>query len=408
MPSFSYKAFNATGAVVSGVIDADSTEMAANLLFTKGYIPSQVLAQKTASDSGWWARIRRFGEKVPAKDLILFTKQFRSMMHAGVPLMRIFQVLEAQTRNKALKKAVANISRSIKEGSTLSIAMERNSHIFPPLYYNLVKAGEVSGSLPEVLARLVYIIEHEAKIKADIKSALQYPFMVTIALGIAFFVLLTFVIPKFASMFDRAGVALPLPTKIAMGMHQFLTTYWYLGLGGLIFAVVGLRYFLKTEQGQYLKDMLILRLPIAGPLFVKAVMSRFASIFAILQASGVPIMVSMKVLSGAIDNMAIAIEFDQIREQMQEGKGIAVPLSKAKYFTPMVIDMIAIGEESGNIEEMLNQVSVHYDDEVAYAVKGMSDAIGPILVVGLAAVVGFFALAIFLPMWDMTQVAGKQ
>jgi len=405
MPNFSYKAINAIGTTVSGVIEADSVDMAADLLFTRGYIPSHIKAQKAASESGWGARLRKMTSRVPSKDLILFTKQFRSMIHAGVPLMRIFQVLEAQTQNNALKKAIASIAKSIKEGSALSTAMERNSHIFSPLYYNLVNAGEVSGSLPEVLARLVYIIEHEAKIKADIKSALQYPFMVTIALVIAFFVLLTFVIPQFAVMFSKAGLTLPLPTKIAMEMYQFIFAYWYLGLGGLILLIVGLRYFLKTEQGQYLKDALLLRLPIVGPLFVKAIMSRFASIFAILQSSGVPIMVSMKVLSGAIGNKAIAVEFDQVREQMQEGKGIAVPLGKAKYFTPMVIDMIAIGEETGNIEEMLNQVSVHYDDEVAYAVKGMSDAIGPILIVGLAAVVGFFALAIFLPMWDMTKLA---
>ena len=405
MPSFSYKAFNAKGGAVSGVIEADNADMAAEQLFSKGYTPSEVQAQKVASSSGWLSKLQRIGEKVSSKDLILFTKQFRSMLHAGVPLMRAFQVLEAQTKNAALKRAVADISRHIREGSTLSTALERNSHIFPPLYYNLVKAGEVSGSLPEVLARLVYIIEHESKIKADIKSALQYPMMVTVALGVAFIVLLTFVIPQFVTMFGRAGLELPLPTKIAMGMHQVLSTYWYLALGGLIFIVAGLRYFLRTDQGQYVKDSLILRFPIVGQLFIKAIMSRFASIFAILQASGVPIMVSMKVLTGAIGNRAIAFEFERIRGQMEEGKGIAVPLSNAKYFTPMVIDMIAIGEESGNIEEMLNQVSVHYDDEVAYAVKGMSDAIGPILVVGLAAVVGFFALAIFLPMWDMTKMA---
>jgi type II secretory pathway component PulF len=405
MPSFSYKAFNASGATVTGVVEADSAEMAANTLFTKGYIPSTVKEQKAASTLGGMAWLRRLTDRVPAKDLILFTKQFRSMIHAGVPLMRILQVLEAQTQNNALKKAIANITKSIKEGATLNTAMERNSHIFSPLYHNLVKAGEISGSLPEVLARLVYIIEHEAKIKADIKAALQYPFMVTIALGIAFIVLLTFVIPQFVTMFGKAGLELPLPTRIAMGMYKFLAAYWYLGLGGLILLIAGLRYFLKTEQGQYMKDALILQLPIAGPLFVKAIMSRFASIFAILQSSGVPIMVSMKVLSGAIGNSAVAVEFDHVREQMQEGKGIAIPLSHAKYFTPMVIDMIAIGEESGNIEEMLNQVSVHYDDEVAYAVKGMSEAIGPILIVGLAAVVGFFALAIFLPMWDMTKMA---
>mgnify|MGYP001174001017 FL=1 len=405
MPTFNYKAFNASGAAVSGVVEAESQQMAADMLFAQGYVPSSVKEKVIDTGSGLWARLLKMTQRVPAKDLIIFTKQFRSMMHAGVPLMRLLQVLEAQTQNTALKRAIGDISESIKEGSTLHTAMERNSHIFSPLYYNLVKAGEVSGSVPEVLSRLVYIIEHEAKIKSDIKSALQYPMIVLIALVGAFFILLTFVVPKFASMFARSGLELPVPTQIALTLSKLINDYWYIGLGGLIALVVGLRYFLKTEQGQYLKDALLLKLPLVGPLFVKAIMSRFASIFAILQSSGVPIMVSMKVLSGAIGNQAVAVEFGKVRDQMHEGRGISVPLSQAKYFTPMVIDMIAIGEESGNLEEMLQQVAVHYDDEVAYSVKGMSDAIGPILIVGLAAVVGFFALAIFMPMWDMTKLA---
>ncbi|HQP29129.1 MAG TPA: type II secretion system F family protein [Syntrophales bacterium] len=405
MPTFNYKAFNASGAAVSGVVEAESQQMAADMLFAQGYVPSSVKEKVIDTGSGLWARLLKMTQRVPAKDLIIFTKQFRSMMHAGVPLMRLLQVLEAQTQNTALKRAIGDISESIKEGSTLHTALERNSHIFSPLYYNLVKAGEVSGSVPEVLSRLVYIIEHEAKIKSDIKSALQYPMIVLIALVGAFFILLTFVVPKFASMFARSGLELPVPTQIALTLSELINDYWYIGLGGLIALVVGLRYFLKTEQGQYLKDALLLKLPLVGPLFVKAIMSRFASIFAILQSSGVPIMVSMKVLSGAIGNQAVAVEFGKVRDQMHEGRGISVPLSQAKYFTPMVIDMIAIGEESGNLEEMLQQVAVHYDDEVAYSVKGMSDAIGPILIVGLAAVVGFFALAIFMPMWDMTKLA---
>ena len=277
----------------------------------KGYVPSKVTEKKAASESGWRARLRKITNRVPAKDLIIFTKQFRSMLRAGVPLMRLLQVLEAQAQNSTLRQAIANISSNIREGSTLHKAMEEHGHIFSPLYYNMVRAGEISGNVPEVLDRLVYIIEHEAKIKSDIKSALQYPFMVTIALFIAFFVLLTFVIPKFASMFDRAGLTLPLPTKIAMLMYKFISVYWYLGLGGLIVLVVGLRLFLKTDQGQYVKDALILNLPLVGPLFIKAIMSRFASIFAILQSSGVPIMVSMKVLSGAIGNRAIAARVQQ-------------------------------------------------------------------------------------------------
>ena len=407
MPSFAYKAVNPSGASISGVVEADSADAAADALFTKGYIPSKITPQKAAADSTWRKRLRRITSRVPKTDLILFTKQFRSMLHAGVPLMRLLQVLEAQTKNATLKQAIADMTRSIKEGSTLHAAMEKNDHIFSPLYCSLVSAGEASGSVPQVMERLIYIIEHEEKIKADIRSALQYPIIVTVALGIAFFVLLTFVIPKFVTMFGRAGLVLPLPTRIAMGLYQFISVYWYVGLGGLIFLIVGLRLFLRTDRGQYMKDTLLLRIPLAGPLFIKAIMSRFSSIFAILQSSGVPIMTAMKVLSGAIGNRAIAAEFDEVRERMQEGKGISGPLSQAKYFTPMVIDMIAIGEETGNIEEMLRQVSIHYDDEVSYAVKGMSDAVGPILVVGLAVVVGFFALAIFLPMWDLTKLTTR-
>ncbi len=404
MPHFSYKAVNAGGATISGTIEADSADSAAEALFTRGYVPSKITTQKAASESSWRNRLRRLASRVPKTDLIVFTKQFRSMLHAGVPLMRLLQVLEAQTKNTTLKQAIADMTRSIKEGSTLHAAMEKNGHIFSPLYCSMVGAGEASGSVPQVMERLIYIIEHEEKIKSDIKSALQYPILVTVALIIAFIVLLTFVIPKFVTMFGRTGLVLPLPTRIAMGLYHFISVHWYVGLGGLVLLIVGLRLFLRTDRGQYVKDALMLNLPLAGPLFLKAIMSRFASIFAILQSSGVPIMTSMKILSGTIGNQAIAAEFDEVSERMQEGKGIADPLSQAKYFTPMVIDMIAIGEETGNLDEMLRQVSIHYDDEVAYAVKGMSEAIGPVLVVGLAAVVGFFALAIFLPMWDLTKL----
>ena len=310
MPTFNYKAFNASGAAVSGVVEAETQQMAADMLFAQGYVPSSVKEKVIDTGSGLWARLLKMTQKVPAKDLILFTKQFRSMMHAGVPLMRLLQVLESQTQNAALKRAIRDIGESVKEGSTLHTAMERNGHIFSPLYYNLVKAGEVSGNVPEVMSRLVYIIEHEAKIKSDIKSALQYPIMVLIALVGAFFILL--LRRPGCPMFARSGLELPVPTQIALTLSRLINAYWYIGLGALIALIIGLRYFLKTEQGQYVKDALLLKLPLVGPLFVKAIMSRFASIFAILQSSGVPIMVSMKVLTGAIGNQAVAVEFGKV------------------------------------------------------------------------------------------------
>jgi type IV pilus assembly protein PilC len=268
----------------------------------------------------------------------------------------------------------------------------------------MINAGEISGSVPEILERLIDIVEHEAKIKKDIKSALQYPIIVVIALVIAFVVLLTFVIPKFVAIFAKAGIALPLPTKIAMIMYQGLANYWHILLGGIIALVVFLRYYIKTPAGRYTFDTFLLKMPLFGSLFQKAAMSRFAAIFAIMQASGVPVMRTMEVVSDTIGNTAISREFDNVRDKIQEGQGISGPLRSAKHFTPMVVDMVAIGEESGNIEEMMRQVSLHYDDEVQYAVKGLADSIGPILMVGLAAVVGFFALAIFMPMWDLTKM----
>ena len=407
MANFSYGAIDESGKNVKGTIEADSVETAENLLLSKGYIPTSVSAASASRTGGVsvFTRIQESLSTVKIGDLILFTKQFRSMMQAGIPILRLLQVLENQTENKILQGVIARMSQDIKAGLTLYDSMKRHPAIFSPLYLSMVNAGEISGAVPDILARLIDIIEHEAKIKSDIKSALQYPFIVVISMGIAFFVLLTFVIPKFATIFAKAGLNLPLPTKIAMLMYQALANYWYLLIAGAVVLVVVLRLYLKTPSGRYAKDAFILRLPLFGPLFQKAAMSRFASIFAILQASGVPVMQAMEVLSGTIGNAAISGEFDKVRERIQEGQGIAGPLGAAKFFTPMVVDMVAIGEESGNIEEMLHQISLHYDDEVSYAVKSLSDMIGPILIVGLAAVVGFFALAIFLPMWDLTKMA---
>lgn len=404
MANYIYSAINESGSNVSGVIEAEGEEMVNSILASRNLIPVKIVVEDKNSRSILSRISLRFGGSVKISDLILFTKQFRSMLQAGVPIIRLLQVLENQTQDKTLKRVVVVIGQDIKAGLSLHEAMKKHPSIFSPLYLNMVNAGEVSGTVPEIMGRLINIIEHEAKIKSDIKSALQYPITVLIALCIAFVVLLTFVVPKFVTIFAKAGIALPLPTKIALFLYNFLANYWYLILFGVVALIVGLRYYFKTVSGRYNLDAFLLKLPLFGPLFQKAAMSRFASIFAIMQASGVPVMKTMEVISDTIGNKAISGEFDRVRDQIQEGKGISGPLSSAKYFTPMVVDMVAIGEESGNIEEMMRQVSLHYDDEVGYAVKGLSDAIGPILIVGLAAVVGFFALAIFLPMWDLTKM----
>ncbi len=407
MPTFSYKAINENGNKMAGALEAQSIEEATSILVARNLIPEKINMEERKSADSLWSKMMSAADNVRVADLIIFTKQFRSMLSAGVPIIRLLQVLEAQTESRVLRNAISAIIMDIRQGSTLSEAMQKYPKIFSTLYCAMIKAGEISGNVPGVLDRLIYIIEHEAKVKSDIKAALRYPMIVLIALSIAFIVLLTFVVPQFASIFSKAGLVLPWPTKFAMLLHAFLINYWYFILALALIIIFSLIAYFKTPQGKFVRDSFLLELPILGPLFKKAALSRFASIFAILQTSGVPVMQSLSILQETIGNEAIARAFEHVRERIEEGAGISAPLKTAKYFTPMVIDMIAIGEESGNMDEMLREITKHYDDEVEYAVKGLSDAIGPILIVGLAAVVGFFALAIFMPMWDLTKLATK-
>jgi type IV pilus assembly protein PilC len=402
MMKFTYKAITDVGSPVSGSIEAENRDAANALLYQKGYIPSKVIPEKGSSE--FLENLQTRLTKIKPQELILFTKQFRTMFKAGVSIMEIFKTMEVQTENRRLKQIVAEIGEDVQSGISLADAFGKHPRVFSPLYCNMIKAGEASGALPEVLNRLIYLLSHEHKVKSDIKSALQYPTIVLIALGIAFFVLLTFVIPKFVGIFKSAGIDLPLPTLICMYLYAFISTYWYICIAGVLALIFGLRYYFRTDTGRLMRDRVLLRMPILGPVFSKSAMSRFASIFAILQASGVSVLDSLDILSLTIGNSAISKEFDKIKVLLHEGRGISGPLSQARYFTPMVVHMVAIGEESGNLDEMLQEVSNHYDDEVAYAVSQMSTNLGPILIVGLAAVVGFFALAIFLPMWDLTKM----
>jgi type II secretory pathway component PulF len=404
VPKFKYRAINERGKTLSGTIEADSSDMAIGILTERGLIPSGVTEEGGGYHRVTWANLYGRLTSVNVPDLVIFTKQFRTMVRAGVPILNILQILENQTENLGFMRIINSMSQDIKDGSTLHEAFKKHPKAFPPLYCSMVKAGEFSGALSDVLERLIYIIEHEHKVKLDIRSALQYPILVVIFLGVAFFILLTFIMPKFVNIFINAGINLPLPTRICLGLYRFLSDYWYLVLGVLIAGIAALVNYLRTQQGKYVRDTFFLKLPIFGPLFIKAVMSRFASTFAILNASGIHVLDTIEILRGTIGNTAISREFERISDQVKEGKGISGPLRSARYFTPMVINMIAIGEESGNLNDMLREISAHYDDEVDYAIKRLSDALGPILIVCLAAVVLFFALAVFLPWWDLTKI----
>jgi type IV pilus assembly protein PilC len=404
MPKFSYKALTEKGNTITGEIEADSINNAKESVAKKGYIPVEVKKGSLEKKESFSDKINLFLTPVKSRDLILFTKQLKTMLFAGVPIVQIFETLENQTENPKLKKAVITMGSDLKEGTSLYKAFKKHDHIFSELYCSMLKAGESSGSLVDILQRLIYIIEHEEKVKSDVKSAMTYPVIVLCFLGVAFFVLLMFVIPKFVTIFERAGIDIPLPTKICLILYNFISSYWaFILVFGTVFIFLMIK-FLKTPNGLLIKDSFLLKIPVIGELVKKASMSRFASIFSILQVSGVPVLEAIDILSDTIGNAAITRQFNKIGEELKKGRGISKPLKNAKYFPPMVINMISIGEESGELDKMLAEISSHYDSEVEYTTKQLSDALGPFLTLALAGVVGFFALAIFLPMWDLTKM----
>ena len=417
MAMYAYVAINDRGRRVRGWVEADSPTEANDQVAGLGLIPvratvSSIPGPEIAEDDApkRSLSLRRLLGRLPwhkrvgPRDLILFTKQFGTMIRASMPVLRMFEVLETQTSHSRLRHVIRELRDSVQQGRTLHGAFSRHPGVFSALYCSMIRAGETSGALGEVMDRLIYIIDHENKIRAEIKSALTYPIIVVVVLTAAFVVLLTFVVPRFASVFARAGLTLPLPTQICMVMYAFLAHYWLLVIIAVVGTLVALRLYLKTPPGRYTRDLLAIRAPVLGPLFIRAAMSRFASIFAILQASGVGILDSVSILGETIGNAVIAREFDRIGTRLIEGHGIAGPLSEARFFPPMVVNMAAIGEESGNLEEMLREVAQHYDTEVEYATRRLTDAVVPMLTLALAAMIGFFALAIYLPMWDLAKM----
>lgn len=408
MAVFSYQASDSAGKMRSGTLTAESLDEALGQIADSNLIPID-LQRVSGSSENFFSRLKTHYLPVPSTDLIVFTKQLVTMVRVGIPITQAFAILKDQTEQPRLRRLAGLIQEDIESGSSLSEATRQHPGVFSPLFCSMIEAGETSGTLPDVLDRLLYLIEHEAKVRAEIKTAMRYPIIVIGVLGIAFLIMVGFVIPRFVSFFSQQGLDLPLPTRMCMSMSAFFTSYGiWLFLGSIIGAFLFHQYFNKTEPGRLLRDRALLRSPLIGPVLIKAAMSRFASIFALLQSSGVLVLDSLRILTETVGNAAISVEFDKVRELLEEGHGIAGPLSSSHYFPPMLINMVRIGEESGRLDEMLRHVSEHYDAEISYTVKKMTDAIGPILIVSLTAVVGFFALAIYMPMWELTQMATKK
>ncbi len=402
MKEYRYEGINSEGIHLSGSIQAENAEAAQKELFNRGIAATKL--QSVSSLSAF--RLRTFfSRSVPLRDIILFTKQFRTLLSAGVAITEVLRMLQHQTENNVLRSALADIHQHILEGGTLHTAFARHARIFPPLYCAMLRAGETSGALDEVLSRLSYMLDHEEKTRKQIDSALRYPKMVLVCMAFAFLFLLNFIIPKFASIFRTANIELPLPTRIAISMNEHITEWWWIVVPSVLALIMGLRWWLTTPSGKLWKDALALRIPIAGPVVQKSMLARFAAIFSLLQKSGVSLIDSLDILGETLDNALIARQFAEVKNKLTSGQGLSGPISEITCMTPLAINMIQVGESSGHLDLVMEEMARHYDDEVEFAVSRMADSIAPLLLILLGILVLFFALAIFMPMWDMSKLA---
>ena len=400
MPNFRYRVRDRMGKPIAGTIDAPTLQIAGERLYHLGYLPITV-EEERSTDSFDIAKIWLRFQKVKLEELIFFSQQLSTLYKAGLPLLTGLGSLAEQTENKKLKPILEAVRRQIEEGSTLFEAMSKYPEVFPQVYTNMVRAGETSGRLGESLDRFISLAEREIKTRQRVKEATRYPKIVIFSVLIAFAILLTFVIPRFAEIFAQFKTPLPLPTRVMIQINTIFHTYWYLVLSALFGIPLLIRNYLRTEKGRYSWDRFKIRIPVFGPLLLKIALSRFAYTFAILNRSGIPILQTLEITASTINNVHLAQSITEIMHKVREGRSLSDALKESEKFTPLVIQMVAVGESSGTLDEMLMRITEYYDIEADNAIKKMSTYIEPTLILFMGVVVLFLALAVFLPWWDM-------
>ncbi len=402
VPLYKYKALNESGSEISDTMDAPDATAVAEHLDSLGFLPLNIDEQGT----GAGISLAPKRKKVKSTEIIVFTKQLVTLLKAGVPLLGCLDALVEQADSQNLKEVVQSIYVDVESGVSLSSALQNHPDAFSDLYVNSIMAGETGGALDDVLERLAELMEHDNETKARLKAAMRYPMIVVVSLVVAFITLMLVVVPNFIDLFTKLKVDLPLPTRILIGMHAIISGYWYLLLGAVVGLFVGFKRYIKTEKGAFRWDRFKLSALVFGDLNLKTAMSRFTRMFETLNSSGLPILQTLEITSKTVGNLVISKEIENVAYGVMQGRGLAQPLKEGNVFPPMVIRMISIGEQSGSLDEMLRNVSRHYDVEVDYAVKKLTSMIEPILTVGMGLIVLFLAMAIFMPMWDLTKIAG--
>ena len=401
MPVYQYRARDKYGSLFTGVIETANRDAVASQLDHLGYFPILIEEQKKGFEAGDF--FERF-TRISPQDLIIFSRQLATLISAGLPFMTSFDAIIEQTENKRLKQVILQVRKDVEGGSSFSDALAKHPTVFSMLYVSMIHAGETGGVLDEILQRLATLAEHEAETRARIKAATRYPKIVIGTLAIAFVILLQFVIPRFAVLYDNFKARLPLPTRILIGINHGFQSYGWLILAAVILLVFATRAYLRTESGRLRWDGLKLKLPIFGPIFLKTALSRFARIFGTLTRSGLSILQTLEIVSETVGNTVLSRVVDNIRDSARQGRGVVQPMQVSRIFPPVVVQMVSVGEQTGKMEEMLMKVSEYYDQEVEYSIRNLATSLEPLLLAVIGGVVLFLALAIFLPWWNLINV----
>jgi MSHA biogenesis protein MshG len=407
MPQFAYQGRNARGELVKGVLEGASSGAVADQLFNTGITPVHIGEASASAPAPAGAALRmRFGEaKVELADLMLFSRQMYTLLKAGVPIVRGLAGLQESSQNPALQSALGDVRESLESGRELSLSLRRHPKAFPTFMVSLVRVGELTGRLDEVFLRLSEFFAFEKKMREDIKAALRYPLIVILALAVAMFIVNIFVIPAFAKIFASFKTELPLVTRLLIATSDLFVAYWPLMIAALVVAVLGSRVYLKTPGGRYQWDRAKLRLPVVGELIHKATLARFSRGFALSGKSGVPVVQALAVVANAVDNAYLEARVLQMRDGIERGESILRTAVAAGVFNPVVLQMVAVGEETGEIDALMDEIADMYEREVAIEVEGLTAKLEPILLVFMGVLVLILALGVFLPMWDLASAA---
>jgi MSHA biogenesis protein MshG len=402
MASFAYKGRNAQGALVQGVLEAPDSAAVATQLFSTGVTPVEIAEGAAPPDARGADLLARFNRRpVGHQDVLLFSRQMYTLLKAGVPIMRALGGLQESTDNPTFRDVLQSVRENLDSGRPLSAALQRQGGVFSPFYVAMVYVGETTGMLEEVFLRLFHHIEFQEFMRGQVKSALRYPSFVIATMAIAIVVINIFVIPAFAKVYAGFGAELPLLTRVLIGFSDFMVqAWWAIGLA-LVGAVFAFRGWTRTGKGRLIWDRTKLRIPIAGKIIQKATLARFSRSFALAMRSGVPVVQGLTLVAQTVDNAHLAYQVDRMREGVERGDSVLRTAMNSSVFTPIVLQMIMVGEESGALDDMMEEVADMYQREVEYELKTLGAQIEPVLIVCLGVVVLVLALGVFLPIWDL-------